>query len=125
MTKLSRMCVAMAGLFAFAAPAAAQSFDAEIDCGGIFNGGDTVPYSLRFEEQANQVHVIDITVTLTGPGVNKNIVTRMFTLNPNQDKTVNKSIVLKANAPNGNYQLRITADDGSISPTDTCSFNVN
>jgi hypothetical protein len=116
----------MAGLFAFAAPAAAQSYEAEVDCGGLFQGGDTVAYQLRFEEQAHQQHVITVDVVLDGPGLNKDIISgKTFTLNSNQDKTISKSIMLKPNAPAGSYQITLNTNDGSLFTTDSCSFNVN
>jgi hypothetical protein len=123
---MSRLCVAVLGLFVFAAPAAAQSYEAEVDCNGLFQGGDTVPYQLRFEEQAHQQHVITVDVTLDGPGVTKNIISgKTFVLNSNQDKTISKSITLKANAPAGSYEIRLDTNDGTLFTTDSCSFTVN
>ena len=120
-----RICVAMAGLFALAAPAAAQSYEAEIDCGGVFQPGQSVPFAVRLEEQAHQQHVIDMVVTLTGPGINKTIINKTFTLNSNQDMKINKVVNLKANAPAGSYDMRVETDDGSLFVSDTCSFDVN
>jgi hypothetical protein len=125
MSTLSKVCVAVAGMFAFAAPAAAQTFEGEIDCGGVVMPGDSVPFALRFEEQAFQQHTIAVQVTLTGPGINKTLITKTFNLNPNQDLTINRVLNLKPNAPNGSYQLQLFADDGSQTQSDTCSFNVN
>ena len=124
MSNLSRICVAVAGLFAFAAPAAAQTFEAEIDCGGVFQQGDDVPFTVRFEEQAFQQHNIQLVVTLTGPGISKTVINKSFTLGANQDRDINKIIALKANAPTGDYDMRVEADDGTTLQSDTCSFDV-
>jgi hypothetical protein len=116
---------AVAALIATAAPAAAQSYNAEIDCGGIFAPGDVVPFTLRFEEQAFQVHTINFTVELDRPGFPpKVIISKVFTLNPNQDLTVARSLTLKAGAPLGSYDMALTADDGTLIAMDTCSFDV-
>ena len=122
---ISKMFVAAGALCAFAAPAAAQSFEAEIDCGDVWQQGDSVPWTVRFEEQANQQHVIDVTVELTRPdGVTRTLVTRTFTLNANQDRDFTRFINLPANALLGDYDMRVTADDGALSVSDTCSFDV-
>ena len=126
MTKLSTLGVLVGGLLAFATPAAAQSYEAEVDCNGLFQGGDTVPYQLRFEEQAHQAHLITVDVILDGPGFNKQLISgKTFTLGSNQDKNVNKTFTLKANAPAGSYPITLNTNDGSLFTTDSCSFNVN
>jgi hypothetical protein len=123
---ISKMFVAAGAMFAFAAPAAAQSFEAEIDCGDVWQGGDSVPWTVRFQEQAFQQHSIDVTVTLTRPdGVTKTLVNRNFTLNSNQDVEFTRFINLPTNAIVGDYDMRVTADDGSLVVSDTCSFDVN
>ena len=59
---ISKMLVAAGAMIAFAAPAAAQSFEGEIDCNDVWQQGDSVPWTVRFEEQAFQQHSIDVTV---------------------------------------------------------------
>jgi len=119
------MLVAAGAVGAFAAPAAAQSFEAEIDCGDVWQQGDSVPFTVRFEEQANQQHVIDVTVTLTRPdGVTNTLVNKTFTLSGNQDRDFTRFINLPNNALLGDYDMRVTADDGALSLSDTCGFDV-
>jgi len=49
------MSAAVMSLLVFsAAPAAAQSFVAEVDCGGVVAPGDTVPVTVRLESQSQQ-----------------------------------------------------------------------
>jgi hypothetical protein len=105
--------------------AAAQSYEAEIDCGDDWQQGDSVPWTVRFEEQAGQQHSIDVTVTLTRPdGVTKTLVNRNFTLNANQDADFTRFINLPNNAILGDYDMRVTADDGTLQVSDTCGFDV-
>jgi hypothetical protein len=120
MTRIMAAIVALA----FAAPAAAQSFEAEIDCNGIFAPGDTVPFTVRLEEQAFDVHVIDFVVEIDMPGKTKTLIQKTKTLNPNQDAVMNRTLTLKAGAPAGSYDMRVIADDGALVVTDTCSFDV-
>lgn len=121
----SKMFVAAGALCAFAAPAMAQSYEAEIDCGMVWSAGDSVPFTVRFEEQANQQHSIDVTVTLTRPGpVTITLINKTFTLNANQDRDFTRFINLPLNATAGDYDMRVTADDGALSVSDTCSFDV-
>jgi hypothetical protein len=122
---LSKMFVVGGLVLATAAPAAAQSFEAEIDCGGVWFPGDSVPFTLRFEEQAHVQHSIDLLVTLMPQGAGtKTIISKTFTLNSNQDRQFTRFLDLKATAPLGDYDMQITADDGTLIVTDTCGFNV-
>ena len=125
MGTMGRMIVASAGVFAFAAPAAAQTFEAEIDCGDVWQQGEQVPFTVRFEEQAFQNHTIDVLVTISGPGgIGKTLVNTTINLGPNQDLDRTKFINLPANAPVGDYDMRVTADDGTTIQSDSCSFDV-
>lgn len=125
MTLIPRLTVAALAL-AVSAPAFAQSFNAEIDCGGIFSPGDKVPFKVRLEEQALQVHNVNVTVELDPQGLGtKTVFHKVFVLNPNQDLVIKKNVGLPANAPLGSYELRVIADDGSLVLADSCSFNVN
>jgi len=109
-----------------AAPAAAQTFDAEIDCGGVFGPGSSVPFTVRLEEQGFITHQIDASVKLTAPVIGQiTLASGSFTLNPNQDKVINRNVNLPLAAPSGSYQMSVTADDGTEIAFDTCSFNVN
>src|SRR5688572_18517003 len=109
----SRMFIAAGAVCAFTAPAAAQSFEAEIDCGDVWQQGDSVPFTVRFEEQAFQQHNIDVTVTITRPdGLTKTLVNASFVLNSNQDRSFTRFVNLTANSLVGDYDLRVTADDG-------------
>ncbi len=125
MRSLSKACVVAAGLFVFSAPAAAQTFQAEIDCGEDWRPGDSVPFTVRFEEQGFQQHTIQVVVTLDGPGnIAKTLINKTFTLNANQDIDINKVIKLKPNAPLGDYDLRVVADAGNEVRADDCGFDV-
>lgn len=108
-----------------AAPSVAQTFDAEIDCGGVWSPGSAVPMTVRFEEQGFITHQIAVVVNLTAPIGQITLVDGSFQLNPNQDRSFSKDIGIPLSAPNGNYQLSVTADDGQMIAFDTCSFNVN
>jgi len=122
---MQKMFVVAGVVFVFAAPAAAQSYVAEIDCGMLWQPGDSPPFQVRFEEQAGQQHSIDVRVVLTRPdGVTNTIVNRNFTLNANQDLDFTRNINLPNNALLGDYDLRVTADDGALQVSDTCSFDV-
>jgi hypothetical protein len=126
MTLIHRVFVVGALALASSAPAMAQSFDAEIDCGGVFAPGESVPFKVRLEEQAFQVHTIDLMVELDPQGAGtKVILHKTITLGSNQDLTIKRQLNLKLNAPAGDWDMRVIADDGALVMTDTCSFNVN
>ena len=125
MHPIHRVLVVGALALASSAPAFAQAFNAELDCGGLFAAGDSVPYKVRLEEQALVSHSIDLTVEIAPPGMPvKTVFHKVFTLLPNQDLNIKKSVLLKANAPAGEYVMDVIADDGSLVMSDTCSFQV-
>jgi hypothetical protein len=126
MTSIHRFLVAGAVALVTSAPAFAQAFDAEISCGGVFAPGDSVSYKVSLEEQAFQTHTVDITVEIDPQGKpTRTVFQKTFTLNPNQDLNIKKSITLGLNALPGDYDMRVIADDGALVMTDTCSFQVN
>jgi hypothetical protein len=122
---ISKMFIAAGAVCAFAAPAAAQSYDGEIDCGGVWAQGDSVPFTVRFEEQAFQQHTIQVGVRITRPdGQQKSLLNQTFVLNANQDREFTRFINLTANSLTGSYDLTLNASDGSLVVGDTCSFDV-
>lgn len=91
----------------------------------MWQQGDSVPFTVRFEEQANVQHSIDVTVTITRPdGATMTLINRNFTLNANQDRDFTRNIVLTNNSLLGDYDMRVTADDGALQVSDTCGFDV-
>ena len=110
---------------ATAAFAQLPSFNAEIDCDGIFQGGDGVPFLLAFENQTFEQKQLDLTVAIAIPGVGeRTLAQRSMPLGPNQDRFINRQFNLPASAPTGSYQMSLTASDGTEMTFDTCSFNV-
>src|SRR5262245_18533872 len=125
MMSLALRSLVLAG-FAVATPAAAQTHNAEIDCGGVFVPGDSVTWTAKFEEQGFFDHQIDVTVTVTPPGLRtKTLLTRTFTLFSNTDPSFTRKMKLPLAAPAGSYDMEVTADDGTLIVFDTCSFDVN
>jgi len=123
----TRFSLIVLALLATALPALAQvpSFDAEVDCDGIFMGGDSVPFVLEFQNQTLEQKQISFTLALSIPGVGDRTMTeRTLSLGPDQDRIVSRQFNLPGGAPNGNYTLSITASDGVEMTFDTCSFNV-
>lgn len=126
MSPILRTLVIAGAAIATAAPAAAQSYNAEIDCGGVFAPGDLVPWLVQFEEQGFFDHQMDVTVTVTVPsGRSKTLASRTFTLFSNTDPAFGRNLKIPLNAPAGSYDMEVTADDGSLVVFDTCSFDVN
>ncbi len=109
-----------------AVPASAQvTYDAEIDCGGVWSPGQAVPFTVRFEEQAFVSHDINVTIAVTIPGRGQHTLFQgTMLLGPNEDRSFVRDLNLPMGAPNGSYQMSVTADDGSQMAFDTCSFNV-
>lgn len=109
-----------------AVPASAQlTYKAEIDCGGVWSGGEAVPFSVRLEEQGFISHTVSITIAISIPGRGQHdLFSGTLNLGPNQDRTFNRMLNLPQAAPNGSYQMSVTADDGNEMAFDTCSFNV-
>ncbi len=126
MKMVTKMLMGMGVLFATAGTAAAQSYEAEIDCGDVDSEpGDRVPYTVRLEEQARDTHMIELTVDVSVPGrPDRTILSRTITLGPNQDRDLNRFFMLPLMAPLGSYDLHLTADDGTLVVTDSCSFDV-
>lgn len=123
-TRLSLMVLV---LLAAAIPAMAQvpAFDAEIDCGGVFAGGDSVPFLLDFQNQTLEQQNLEMTLAISIPGIgDRTLIQRSLTLGPNQDRLVSRQFNLPASAPNGNYTMSLTATNGVEMTFDTCSFNV-
>jgi len=107
------------------APATAQTYEAEIDCGDKWNPGDTVPFTVRFEEQGFITHDLTVSVNINVPGIGQiSLFDGTTTLGPNQDLAFNRDIALPASAPLGDYNMNVTADDGALISFDTCSFDV-
>jgi uncharacterized membrane protein len=125
-TRLALSAVALSVLSLPALAGGTGPFEAEIDCGGIVTPPAQVPYTLRFENQTQQNQAIDVTVRLTFPTGNS-ITLRDATINlrPNQDRDLNQTLSLRANAPSGSYQMTIVASTPTFSTFDTCSFNAN
>ena len=79
-------------VLASAAPAAAQSFNAEVDCGGVVAPGSSVPITVRLEEQAFQQHNLDLVLELNIPGMGARQITGSIVLGANQD--INRTFTL-------------------------------
>ena len=105
---------------------AAGPFNAEIDCGGVVSPPATVPFTLRLESQAQQAQAIDLTVHLTFP-TGRTITLRDATisLGANQNRVIDQSLSLPANAPAGSYTMTLVARSNTHSTFDTCSFNAS
>jgi uncharacterized membrane protein len=109
-------------------PAAAQlpPFSAEVDCDGIFAPGDTVPYTLRLENQTLEPIPLDLTIELFVPGRGtRTLKSGSLTLGANQDRQKTFTVRLPAGAPLSNdYEVIVTADSADETSFDTCSFKV-
>jgi hypothetical protein len=124
----TRLAIGALVLGALSMPALAGTgpFEAEIDCGGNVSPPVAVPFTLRFESQAQQAQAIDVTVRLTLP-TGQMITLRDTTINlrANQDRTINQSLNLKDTSPRGNYQMTLVATSNHGSTFDTCSFSAS
>ena len=122
-----RLSLMVLVLLAAALPAVAQvpAFDAEIDCDGIFAGGDSVPFLLDFQNQTLEQQNLEMTLAINIPGIgDRTLIQRNLTLGPNQDRLISRQFNLPVSAPNGNYTMSLTATNGVEMTFDTCSFNV-
>jgi hypothetical protein len=99
-------------------------FQVEVDCGGVFMGGDSVPYLITAQNQTLEAQPIQLSLRLRGPFGVFPLFTTDVTLGPNQDIALNRSLGLPATVPNGNYTLVIIGAGTSFTSFDTCSFNV-
>jgi len=129
MTKLhSRILIGLALLCLSPLSALAQSvgpFQTEIDCGGVFMGGDAVPYTIRAENQTLQAQPIELSLRLRLPsGGAFPLFTVNFTLGPNQDLVVPRSLGLPASVQAGSYSMLVIGAGVDFTSFDTCSFNV-
>ena len=122
----NKMLIGMGVLFATAGTAAAQSYEAEIDCGDVASEpGERVPFTIRLEVQGHIAHSIDLTVEVSPPGrPDRTIFMRTISLASNEDRDLDRFFRLPIMAPTGEYQLRLTADDGTLVVNDSCSFDV-
>ncbi len=119
--------LALAIVLLAAVPATAQvfPFEAEVDCDGIFSGGQSVPFLLEFSNRTLEQKNLDMTLSANIPGIGeRTLIQRVVSLGPNQDRFINRQFNLPASAPSGNWVMTITATDGVDSTFDTCSFNV-
>ncbi len=120
--------MALVGAAAIAAPAMAGGggpFEAEVDCDGVFNPGDTVPWQIRFENQLFQAQTLDVDINISVPAIGSiDLINVTFNLGPNQDLAIPRTLRLPTGAPRGQYQFVITANSGTASTFDTCSFDV-
>ncbi len=124
---IKKFALLAALMVAVVVPAVAQvpPFEAEIDCGGVFQPGASVPFTARFENQTLQVQSLDMTIAFAIPGQGqRDLINRTVVLNPNQDRDFNRNLNLPASAPTGSYSMSITASNGTDTAFDTCSFNV-
>ena len=100
-------------------------FSTEIDCDGVFMGGDAMPYTIRAENQTLEAQPIDLSLRLRRPGGGAfPLFTVSITLGPNQDLVVPRSLGLPAGIQAGNYSLVVIGAGVSFTSFDTCSFNV-
>lgn len=107
------------------APAMAQGYAAEIDCGAVWAAGDVVPFTVRLEEQALVAHNVTIVLTASVPASPDRVLFNgVIALGANQDKTINRNLRLPVTAVAGEYTLSLDADDGVDTVGDTCSFHV-
>ena len=111
-----------------AAPASAQtlpSFDAEIDCGGLFAPGDSVPFRIRVENQTLDSIPLDASVSIQIPFIgNVTLFEPSFTLGPDQDLAVVRQLNLPPSEPRGPYDMMVVANSVDETSFDTCSFDV-
>jgi hypothetical protein len=123
---VNKMLIGMGVLFATAGTAAAQSYEAEIDCGDRDSApGERVPFTIRLEEQAFDTHMIELTVRVSPPDrPDRTVFETTIELAPNEDQDVRRFLRLPITAPTGEYQLRLRADDGTLIVRDSCSFDV-
>ena len=122
---INKMLMATGVLFATAGSAAAQSYEAEIDCGDVDSEpGERVPFTIRLEEQGHVDHSIDLRVRVTRAGAARTIFERTISLLSNEDRDLDRFFRLGTMAPTGSYKLRLKADDGTLVVRDSCSFEV-
>jgi hypothetical protein len=100
-------------------------FQVEVDCDGVFMGGDAVPFTIRAQNQTLQPQPIQLSMRLRGPlGGALPLFTVGITLGPNQDLMIDRSLGLPDGVAAGNYSLVIIGVGTSFTSFDTCSFNV-
>lgn len=102
-----------------------REFEAEVDCDGVFNPGDTVPLALEFTNQISEVVEVSLRLTLDIPGFGeRKLMERSVKLPPNQSFTRTWNLGLRQTTPNGDYTVTLVADSMTTSTFDTCSFHV-
>lgn len=125
MKKILMATILTLGALALAGTAFAQDFEAEIDCGGVFQPGDMVPLTVRFENQTQQTIPLQVEVRMSVPGLGQfTLANGRFNLGPNEDRDITRRVTLPLSAPNGSYQGSVTASSPDETSFDTCSFQV-
>jgi hypothetical protein len=104
--------VALLTLWSLPAASQAVSYQAEVDCDGVFAGGDAMPYLVTMQNNTLEPIALDVTIRVRAPGLGVFTVRSNFSLN------------LPAAAPNGEYIVNIVASSPTETSFDTCSFHV-
>ena len=91
---------------------------------GGFGPNDTVPYDIVFSELSGDQDDITVAVVIEGPGILfQKIASGSFTLDANETKVKNKTLQLN-DARDGEYTIRLVADDGVFVTAVACLFEV-
>jgi hypothetical protein len=114
------------------APAMARAYDEplppfelDLDCGGMFGPGDDVPFVVTLVERASRSPTVDVTVTVTAPGLGTTeVLNTTVTLSPRRELSIARDLGLPSNAPWGDYELDVVAVGGKATVSSGCAFVV-
>ena len=102
-----------------------QPFDLDLDCGGTFAPGDDVPFLVSLVERASRSQTLDVTVTVTAPGLGTmEVLSTTVTLSPRRASSIERDLGLPINAPAGDYALDVVAVGGKATFSAGCAFVV-
>ena len=111
--------------FAGAADGAPQPFELDLDCGGTYGPGDDVPFLVTLVELAARTPTVEITLTVTAPGLGTTeVLNTTVTLSPRRELSIARDLRLPGNAPSGDYALDVVAVGGKATLSAGCAFVV-
>src|SRR5262245_13460649 len=106
-------------------PSGRQPFEVDLDCSGTFAAGDDVPFVVGLVEQASRSYPVDVTVTVTTPGLGTTeVFATTVALSPRREVSVSRDLGLPSNAPPGDYVLDVVAVGSKVTLSAGCAFVV-
>lgn len=102
-----------------------DDWDMRVECAGVYDPGDEVPFVVRFRELAATEHTLHVVVRLfEGQDLVDVVSVDDRTLGPGQELSFPAVVDLPLGADAGGYAVTVRAGDGSVVGRDHCTFEV-